>query len=129
MFSIHFSKLKCDYRMETYEAIFRYGRLCSELNTFDRTAILDDDCYHVRDVGRSIGQMRKYELDTMLAKGVSFANSEFAAAGPHLVHVKKTDEYFYVVGGPRFYEKGASYLCNKHGDNRRLIRDERRNAL
>lgn len=129
MFPIHFSKLKCDYYGEISEAIRRYGDLCRKYETFDRTAILDDDEYRVLDLGRDIGQMRGYELQIMLAQGKSFLDSEFADPGPHLVHVKQTGEHFYVVGAQKLVGKRVTYLCDKRGKNRRLVKDERLDAL
>lgn len=129
MFSIHFTRLKCDYLREVYEAIRRHRDLCLAHQTFDRTIVLDDADYHVRDIGRDIGQMRGYELKAMIAEGRSIMDSEFAREGPYLVLVKRTGEYFRVQGS---FDDPATLvlsLSNETGSAKRPIKDERLKAL
>ncbi len=124
VFSIHFSKLKCDYLREAYEAIRRYRELSLEQD-FDRTIVLDDAEYQVRDVGRDMGEMRVHELRAMIAEGRSIMESEFAQEGPQPVLVKRTGEYVHVQGS--FDDPTTLILClsNSAGSAKRRIKDER----
>lgn len=124
MFSIHFSKLKCDYLRELYEAIRRHREL-SLAGGFDRSIVLDDADYHVRDIGRDIGAMRAYELKAMIAEGRSIMDSEFAKDGPYLVLVKKSGEYFRVEGSFDDPATLVLHLSNSTGNAKRPIKDER----
>lgn len=124
VFAIHFSKLKCDYLRELYEAIGRHRKL-SLAQGLDRSIVLDDADYHVRDIGRDIGAMRASELKSMIAEGRSIMGSEFAKDGPYVVLVKKTGEYFRVEGSFDDPATLALYLSNSTGTAKRPIKDER----